>query len=157
MKKLLSRGLVMVAGIASLPLVAPPFAMERRAADYREDHRFDRLKSFFEKADCPARDYVEEFLSIADLYALDWRLLPSISFVESTGGKTARNNNLFGWDSGRAQFSSPGAGIDEVGFRLSHSSLYRDKDLDGLLATYNPDAEYGRKVKFVMQQISRIQ
>ena len=75
----------------------------------------------------------------ADHNALDWRLLPSLSYVESTGGKSARHNNLFGWDSGRAHFPSPIAGIHTVGYYLSHSDLYKDKALDKLLATYNPE------------------
>jgi hypothetical protein len=41
-----------------------------------------------------------------------------------------------------------------VGYRLAHSDLYRDKDVDGILATYNPDEEYAQRVKFVMRQIS---
>jgi hypothetical protein len=61
---------------------------------------------------------------------------------------------MFGWNSGRTQFSSLSAGIHEVGYRLTHSSLYRDKDLDEVLTTYNPDADYARKVKSVMQQIA---
>jgi hypothetical protein len=85
---------------------------------------------------------------------LDWRLLPSISYVESTGGKSARNYNFFGWDSGKAQFTSPSEAIHEVGYRLTHSALYRDKDLDEVLTTYNPDASYAEKVKSVMRQIA---
>ena len=41
-----------------------------------------------------------------------------------------------------------------VGYRLAYSTLYRDKDLDGVLTTYNPDADYARKVKSVMRQIA---
>ena len=93
----------------------------------------------------------------ADTYTLDWRLLPSISYLESTGGKAGRNNNIFGWDSGRARFSTPAAGIYAVGYRLAYSGLYRDKSLDEVLTTYNPDAAYGRKVKSVMRRIAAIQ
>jgi hypothetical protein len=155
MFKLFSSGLVVFAGMVSIPIaVAPQRLAAPPPADYREDPRADTLKTFFEKQDCPAQHYIEEFLDAADRYELDWRLLPSLAYIESTGGKAARNNNLFGWDSGRAQFSSPTAGIHEVGYRLTHSSLYKDKDLDGLLATYNPDAEYAGKVKAIMQQIA---
>ncbi|MBZ5576748.1 MAG: hypothetical protein LAP40_09340 [Acidobacteriia bacterium] len=94
------------------------------------------------------------FLEAADRNDLDWRLLPSISFIESTGGKAAPNNNMFGWDSGRAEFPSAVASIHTVGYRLGHSHLYRDKDVDGILATYNPNAEYAERVKSVMRQIS---
>ena len=155
MFKLFSSGLVVFAGMVSIPIaVAPQRLPASPTADYREDPRADVLKSFFEKQDCPAQHYIEEFLDAADRYELDWRLLPSLAYIESTGGKAARNNNFFGWDSGRAQFDSPTAGIHEVGYRLTHSALYKDKDLDGVLATYNPDAEYAYKVKAVMQQIA---
>jgi hypothetical protein len=154
MLKFLSSGLVF-AGMVSVPIaVAPQRFSADPPADHREDPRAAALQSFFEKQDCPARQYVKEFLDAADRYILDWRLLPSLAYVESTGGKAAPNNNLFGWDSGRAQFPSPVAAIHEVGYRLTHSSLYKDKDLDGLLATYNPDPDYALKVKDVMRQIA---
>jgi len=153
MRKLLTSGLVL-AGVVSLPTKisrdqAPP------APDYRLDGRLKSLQKFFHDTDCPAQHYSEAFLETADAYDLDWRLLPSISFVESTGGKAAKNNNLFGWESGRASFDSPVAGINVVGYRLTHSSLYRDKNVDEILATYNPDSEYAERVKFVMRRISR--
>jgi hypothetical protein len=149
MRMLLPSGLVMVAGMLAPPLAVAPYAQERTA-----DYRFEALTSFFQKAACPAERYAQAFLDAADRYDLDWRLLPSLSYIESTGGKAARNNNFFGWDSGNAQFSSPAAGIQEVGYRLANSSLYKDKDLDEILATYNANADYGRKVKFVMRQIA---
>jgi hypothetical protein len=112
------------------------------------------LREFFGKPECPALAYSQVFLDAADRYALDWRLLPSISFIESTGGKATRNNNLFGWDSGRAQFDSPAAAIHAVGYRLSHSNLYKNKGLNDLLATYNRSAEYAQKVKSVMRRMA---
>jgi hypothetical protein len=148
MRKLLPSGLVLVAGMLAPPSAVAPHARERPA-----DYRFQKLKAFFEKSDCPASNYTQAFLDAADRYDLDWRLLPSLSYIESTGGKAARNNNLFGWDSGRAEFPSPVAGILEVGNRLANSSLYRDKDLDELLSTYNPSEDYARKVKSVMRRI----
>jgi len=156
MRKLLSGGLVVFAGIVSLPQRVSPYQWHRTPApDYREDPRLETLRQFFQKADCPALEYAGAFLEAADVYDLDWRLLPSISFVESTGGKVAPNNNMFGWDSGRAQFASPTAGIHKVGYQLSHSELYRHKDVDGILATYNPNADYAVKVKWVMRRIAR--
>jgi Mannosyl-glycoprotein endo-beta-N-acetylglucosaminidase len=155
MRNLLASGLAVFAGMVSLPArVSPHQTQEAPASSYQQDPRLKRLEKFFQSAGCPAQKYSDTFLEAADAYGLDWRLLPSISFIESTGGKAARNNNLFGWDSGRAEFASPAAGIHTVGYRLSHSSLYRHKDLDGILATYNPDAEYAAKVKAVMRRIS---
>jgi hypothetical protein len=115
------------------------------------------LKAFFGKQDCPAQNYSGDFIAAAERYDLDWRLLPSISYLESTGGKAAKNNNLFGWNSGRTSFATAAAGIHEVGRKLSRSRLYRSKTLDELLATYNPTGDYAQKVKNVMQQIAPAQ
>src|SRR5438045_3300901 len=135
MRRLLSSGMVVFAGMVSIPLAVAPQGGAEPAADYREDPRLEKLTSFFHNADCPAQEYAQAFLEAADRYDLDWRLLPSLSYVESTGGKAARNNNLFGWDSGRAEFSTPSAGIHAVGYRLANSILHKDKDLDSLLTT----------------------
>lgn len=157
MRKVLSGGL-MFAGIVSLPIAMSPWQQRHTPApDFRLDPRLSKLRSFFAKADCPAQHYTNAFLEAADRNDLDWRLLPSISYVESTGGKFAANNNLFGWDSGRAQFRTPAESIETVGYRLTHSDLYRDKDLDELLATYNPNAEYAEKVKSVMRRIAPLE
>jgi hypothetical protein len=149
-------GMVVFAGMVSAPRGTVPNQKSLQPApDYRDDPRFETLTRFFHKADCPAEKYSAEFLKAADANALDWRLLPSLSFVETSGGKGARNNNLFGWDSGRAHFPSPAAGIHAVGYLLKHSSVYKNKKLERLLAVYNPGAEnYADKVKSIMRRIS---
>jgi hypothetical protein len=154
MRRVFASG-IMFAGMVSLPSgMSPIQTPQQPRPDSRVDPRLTSLNRFFHKSECPAEKYSAVFLQAADNYELDWRLLPSLSFIETTGGKSARNNNFFGWDSGRAQFASPAAGIHAVGYRLKHSSLYKDKKLDKLLAVYNPDAEYGQKVKSVMRRIS---
>jgi hypothetical protein len=152
MRRLFCGGMLVFAGMVSIPLAVAPQGGADPAPDYRDDPRLERLRAFFHKADCPAQQYADAFLAAADRYDLDWRLLPSLSYIESTGGKAARNNNFFGW--GAAVFSTPSAGIHEVGYRLANSVLYRDKDLDDLLGTYNPLPEYAQKVKSVMLQIA---
>jgi len=157
MRKLFSNGLAVVAGVVSLPLAAT-HTHSQPAAEYRyepaKDTRLRSLRAFFQQRNCPAAELSPVFLQVSDMYDLDWRLLPSLSFVESTGGKAAKNNNWFGWDSGRAAFSSASACIHSVASALANSALYRDKDLDGILKTYNPDAGYARKVKNVMRRIA---
>lgn len=155
MRRILSRGLLVFAGMVVAPFaVSPKQTPADPAAGYRKDPRFYSLKRFFSKAtDCPAANLSHVFLEAADDYALDWRLLPSLSWVESTGGKLARNNNMFGWDSGKAEFSSLAAGIHTVAYRLANSTLYRDKNVDQILSTYNPNADYVRRVKAVMRRI----
>jgi hypothetical protein len=156
MRRFLTRGLVLVTGAVSLPLaVTPRLPYTAPAGEHRnKDPRLETLRKFFRKFDCPAQSYVHAFLEAADANALDWRLLPSISYIESTGGKLARNNNFFGWDSGRAEFSTPVAGIHTVAYRLSRSALYRNKSIDEKLAIYNPRAHYGNRVKSVMRRIA---
>ncbi|MGO8934751.1 MAG: hypothetical protein ACLQDA_13660, partial [Terracidiphilus sp.] len=125
MRKLLSGGLV-VFGVASIPVpMSPRTVPNTLQQQYRSDPRLIPLRQFFTRTECPAADYAIDFLMVADEYALDWRLLPSLSFVESTGGKASLHNNLFGWDSGRAQFASPSAAIRSVGAFLATSTLYR--------------------------------
>jgi len=157
MRKLFSNGLVVVAGVVSLPgnnPVADP--AKPVAAECRKEHdlRLASLRSFFRKGNCPAAELSPVFLEAADSNALDWRLLPSISFIESTGGKFARNNNIFGWDSGRAAFRSAVEAVRSVASSLARSATYRHKGVDEILHAYNPDADYAAKVKYVMRRIA---
>jgi len=159
MRKWITGGLVVMAGVVSAPvaLMPSPSAHNIPAQDYRQDPRLQSLRKFFGQFNCPAHEYAHLFLEAADDYKLDWRLLPSLSWIESTGGKLAHNNNLFGWNSGRAQFSSPRAAIHTVGYRLSHTYPYKNKSLDMVLATYNRDPEYAVHVKAVMRKIAPVQ
>jgi hypothetical protein len=157
LRKLLSGGLVAL-GVASIPVsLSPQTAPSSLRQEYRSDPRLAPLRQFFTKAECPAAEYAVDFLIVADEFALDWRLLPSLSFIESTGGKASPYNNLFGWDSGRAHFPSPSAAIRSVGSYLATSALYRSKSLDEILATYNPDRDYPQRVKSVMRRIATVQ
>jgi len=165
MRKILSGGLV-VFGVVSIPPVLSPRSAERsptseqrgqRPNARRKDPRINALRQFFARPDCLATGYAETFLEVADEFALDWRLLPSIAYVETKCGQASAHNNLFGWDSGRAHFANREAAIRSVGSSLAHSSLYRAKSLDRVLITYNPTRSYGRKVKSVMRQISPVQ
>ena len=153
MKKLFSNGLV-IAGMLTVPVAVTNTELPDAKAEYRNDPRLGTLKKFFQASDCPAQDFPEEFLRASDRHKLDWRLLPSLSVVESGGGRAARNNNLFGWDNGKAIFTSARAGIHDVAYHLANSKLYRDKDLDHMLRMYNPDVNYPGVVKSVMRRIS---
>jgi len=155
MIKKISSGLVVFAGIVSLPgAVSQRQAQPTPAPDYRHDPRLACLQKFFAHFDCPAKRLASIFLEAADDYHLDWRLLPSLSYVETGGGKVAHNNNLFGWACGRAHFDSPAAGIHQVGFQLAHRPPYRHKNVAQILAVYNPNPDYAQTVTAVMRQIA---
>lgn len=125
-----------------------------RAAVPKPDPRTVRLEIFLSRLHCPIASMAPDFVHAADQNRLDWRLLPSISVIESGGGKAYRNNNIFGWNNGLAPFPSLRAGLDLVASRLSHSPIYRNRDLIGKLHLYNPDESYAGKVLGVMNLIS---
>jgi hypothetical protein len=131
----------------------PCFAQQADLSPYAQDPRLSSLDDFFQSARCPIRRLSAEFLRAADRNGLDWRLLPTIAVVESSCGKHARGNNIFGWDSGRKKYASVREAIHAVASRLGQSKLYRGKDLDHVLATYNPRPRYARLVKSVMRKL----
>lgn len=150
MRKLVSKGVLVVAGVLfSTGAVGHAVAQ----TDLSDDPRLVRLQDFFRTMRCPVQDFAAEFLIAADRHSLDWRLLPSIAVVETGGGKTAENNNIFGWKSGKANFPSVQAAIYLVASQLANSRLYKDKDLNGVLATYNRRPAYPPLVKSVMGRI----
>lgn len=151
----LNTSLAVGGGLLTALLFAPTIVPEQRVPDsaYRNDPRRACLEKFFGDRDCPARHLAEDFLTASDRHDLDWRLLPSIAFVESTGGKNFRNNNIMGWGSSRETFSSVSAGIHHVAERLQNSSYYRNKELRSLLRTYNPYPAYPGSVIRVMELI----
>lgn len=163
-----SRGLMIIAGLLVLPLTAklqtilvvknapvkPAENPAKPANPAKTDPRAIRLRSFFAKLHCPVQNLSEDFVQAADVNQLDWRLLPSISIIESGGGKAYRNNNLFGWNNGDDAFPTLRAGLDLVAYKLGKSPLYRNRDVMGKLRIYNPDVTYPGKVITVMNRIS---
>lgn len=119
-----------------------------------EDARTGRLRRFFRALNCPIQELAGDFIQAADDNRLDWRLLPSISIIESGGGKAYKNNNLFGWNNGDKSFPTLRAGIHQVAFKLGRSQLYRNEDSFGKLRFYNPNPDYAIKVIEVMDSIS---
>jgi hypothetical protein len=146
------RKAVLVGGLLGLPAVLG-VSHEIPKVTVDHDPRLRRLQEFFGKRDCPLREAAADFLIAADRNDLDWRLLPSISIIESSGGKDYRNNNVFGWDSCRESFTSVREGIHFVAGQLANSKLYKDKNLDNKLSTYNPLPDYPRRVKAVMHAL----
>jgi hypothetical protein len=148
------RKALLVGGLLGLPaMVGMSHQIPKVTLDH--DPRLRRLQEFFGQRDCPLREAAADFLLAADQNDLDWRLLPSISMIESSGGKDYRKNNVFGWDSCREGFASVRDGIQFVAAQLAYSKRYKDKNLDNKLSTYNPLPDYSRKVKAVMHSLGK--
>jgi hypothetical protein len=141
-------------GLIALPLGAVRPEVQGRQNAPKFDARTERLRTFLSSLHCPVANMASDFVRAADDNHLDWRLLPSISVLESGGGKSFRNNNIFGWANGNQAFSSVKAGIREVAYKLSRSPLYRGHDMPGKLHIYNPDARYAKNVLTVMNRIA---
>jgi hypothetical protein len=120
------------------------------------DSRVVRLRHFFSRLHCPIVGMADDFIHAADDNHLDWRLLPSIAVIESSGGKAYKKNNIFGWNGGEEEFPTIRAGLNEVAFKLGRSPLYRPLDSLGKLLMYNPAEDYADRVLAVMKQISPI-
>jgi len=135
---------------------APRPMVVKASAPAKVDPRTDRLMNFFSRLHCPIINLAQDFVNAADENHLDWRLLPSISVIESSGGKAYKNNNIFGWNQGDQFFPTISSGIHEVAFKLGQSPLYRHHDVLGKLRLYNPNEGYAEAVLSVMRRISPV-
>jgi hypothetical protein len=162
----LAKQLLVVAGVASaLPIVWPSKAKAvpdapahvvavNTARPTGPDPRAVRLRRFLSKLHCPVAVMSEDFVQAADDNQLDWRLLPSIAVIESSGGKAYKNNNIFGWRNGDEAFPTIRAGLNHVAYKLGRSPLYRSRNSLAKLRLYNPNEEYPGNVMAVMNRIS---
>jgi len=146
----------LIGGALILPAVVVPEA-HVPASRYAEDPRISALRNFLASKDSPIQHLAEDFLIVADQYRIDWRLLPSIAFLESTAGKACRNNNIFGWNNANTRFSTIREGIYYVGARLGDSEIYRDKTMAEKLALYNPYDHYAPAVIRVANHLSHLE
>lgn len=145
-------------GVVALPLSLPIFSAKpvtpsKSAPKHLDDPRIGRLRAFLSRLHCPVANISEDFVRAADDNHLDWRLLPSIAVVESGGGKTAKNNNIFGWKNGVQRFATVRSGLELVAYKLGRSPLYRKLDSVGKLRVYNESGEYADAVLSVMNRI----
>jgi len=154
MKRFLPSGLMIFAGVLGIAAAASHAEQDVTKIRKKFDLREAILRRFFNEKHCPAETYAGVFVTEADYYGLDWRLLPSLSIVESGGGKHAPNNNLFGWANGKMAFGSMSEAIHHVASNLSLGKAYRGKDLEGKLLTYNHSIDYKAVVTDIMRQIS---
>jgi hypothetical protein len=109
------------------------------------------------------------FVTYADKYGLDWRLVAAKGFIESTGAKFACKNdkfNAFGWGSCRGEkFDSFEDSIETVTRNLSGGNpntarYYKDKTVDEIIDAYNPPsvrANYRKLVKGTMASIDKME
>jgi hypothetical protein len=118
-----------------------------------QDQRHAKLEAFFQSFGCPAPYHVKEYLGAADTYAIDYRLLPAISVLESTCGIYQRENNRWGWASARKGFASFRAGLEYIAHQLANGRYYKNKTLQEKVHMYNPRPQYARQLESLMRKI----
>jgi hypothetical protein len=96
---------------------------------------------------------VKEYLGAADTYAIDYRLLPAISVLESTCGIYQRQNNRWGWASARKGFASFRAGLEYIAHQLADGPYYKNKTLEEKVHMYNPRPQYAQQLEKLMRKI----
>jgi hypothetical protein len=155
MKRFLSSGFMICAGVLGIAAAAVHTDQDITKVRKKFDLRETVLRKFLKEKHCPDQEYTELFLSEADAHNLDWRLLPSLAIVESGGGRTSRDNNIFGWANGKQRFNSISEAIHTVAATLASGRPYRGKDTAGKLLAYNSErTDYSAMVLSIMRQIS---
>ncbi len=154
MKRFLPSGIMIFAGVLGIAAATAQAEQDVTKNSKKFDLRETILRRFLKDHHCPDESYAGIFVKEADSHGLDWRLLPSLSIVESGGGRHARGNNLFGWANGKRTFDSISEAIHHVAEVLAHGRAYRGKDLEAKLTTYNHRTDYKQMVMSIMHQIS---
>lgn len=115
-------------------------------------NRIERVRSFYNRWNSPMAANAEFIVDTAEKYGIDWRLIPAISIVESSGGRYCfRPYNAFGW--GKMGFSSFEHSIDTVSYGLATS--YGTSNPYAIAPKYNPvtPSSWASKVSGLMSQI----
>lgn len=127
--------------------------------DYENDFRVITLKNFFDKYSSPLTEYSTYFVYYADIYNLDWRLVPAITGVESTFAKRipAGSYNAYGW-ARETRFNSWEESIEVVNKDLREK--YLDKGANTLSKIARrycpPSTTWESGVRFFIKKIDPI-
>lgn len=126
------------------------------------------IERFFKSYNSILADYAQDFYDLATNEGLDYRLLPSIAMVESTGGKnppSCAKFNPFGWSSstspcGFYRFESYKQAIKTVGEGISRKRAYdrykQSQEIGVLAEIYNPGGKekWAQDVKYFMEKFN---
>ena len=124
------------------------------------DYRVTKLKQFLSYYNSPLTDYADYFVYYADKYQVDWRLVPSISGVESTFGKQIPSNsyNAYGWANGKYSFRSWAESIEVVNRTLREKYINKGADsIYEISRIYAPPSQtWAFKVKYFMNKLDSL-
>ena len=130
------------------------------AAKHGFDNRAKILQRYLESKDSPLALFANEFVTDADKYNLDWRLVAAISGVESTFGQAIPPYSYNGWGWGVygdnvIRFKSWPDGINTVsqGLRERYMDGWGGKDIYQIGAMYASSPAWANHVNFYLNNI----
>lgn len=120
----------------------------------KKDLRAKKLEKFLAKYDSPLQPFSQKIVDLADKYQLDWRLVASISGVESTFCKAIPYNsyNCWGWNNGNHAFMDYDNALEEVSRVLSTNYFSKGYDTPETIAPIYapPSTTWAWKVRYFM-------
>ena len=166
MKKFILLALIIYA-IFNPETIQAPTTSTVMAQEVVADPRIEKLEQFLRKYNSPLANSVDSFISVADSYNIDWRILPAISGAESTFARhtpSCAGFNPFGWSSSTSpcgfwRFESYDEAIRTVGTKISTGSAYskyqRSGKIEDLALSYNPSGQEAwiDKVSYFMEEL----
>lgn len=134
----------------------------------KKDDRIEKLSKFFRSYNSELAGESATFIEVSDEYSIDWRILPSIAMVESSGGKhtpSCAEFNSFGWSSrtspcGFYRFTSYKESIEHVAEKIGTGRTYiafqTTGEVSDLAKKYNPGEaiDWTKKVKFFIKKLN---
>ena len=119
------------------------------------DRRVLAIQRFYSKYNSPLKPYAKHMVNVADKYGIDYRLIPAISIVESSGGKyNFRPYNAWGLMTKR-QFKNYLESIEFVGRLLGKSYRSGCKTVECISGWYCPPTHesWAKKVDYLMYKV----
>jgi hypothetical protein len=121
------------------------------------DTRARALRNVFTKHNSPLADEAQNYVRYADLYGVDWKLLPAISGLESSFGiyLIQGSYNAYGWGGGRIYFESWEDGIRTINKALRQNYINRGAaDVWSIGPIYAESPTWSVRVNVLMNEIN---
>lgn len=121
------------------------------------DMRVKALKNVFARHNSPLVDEAANYVKYADMYGVDWKLLPAISGLESSFGLHLHSgsHNAYGWGGGRIYFETWEDGIRVITKALHERyGVGEEADPWSIGPTYAESTTWAVRVNRFMNEIN---